>query len=127
MKKTDNDTQLKFPQKLLKPIKSFLESEIVRLKRTEKGIKRSDPFSDPGRTLENSSEEDADEQIGHFEAQVKARFVTKQIVQLRRALSLLKIGKYGICESCGKMIDTDRLAIHPGVTVCIKCEKEREK
>jgi RNA polymerase-binding transcription factor DksA len=126
MPKKEEKQELKFPQKLLRPIKGFLESEIVRLKKTEKGIRNGDPFSDPSRTLENSSEEDADEQIGHFEAQVKARFVTKQIVQLRRALSLLKIGKYGICEKCGKMIDTDRLSINPGVTICIKCEKERE-
>jgi RNA polymerase-binding transcription factor DksA len=121
-----DEVQLKFPDRLLKPIKRFLESEIVRLKRTEKGIKTGDPFSDRSRTLENSTQEDSDEQVGHFEAEVKIGFVTKQIVQLRRALTMMKIGKYGICERCGKMINTDRLAINPGVTICIKCEKERE-
>jgi RNA polymerase-binding transcription factor DksA len=117
---------IKFPGKLLAPIKRFLESEIVRLKRREKDMKQSDPFMDGSRTTENSIEEDVDEQVGHFETVVKANFIKKQIIQVRKALTLLKIGKYGTCEKCGKMIDTDRLAIKPDTTVCIKCEKESE-
>jgi len=117
---------VKFPGRLLAPIKRFLEGEIIRLKRSEKSIKQADPFLDESRTLENSVEEDVDEQVGHFETVVKANFVKKQIVQVRKALTFLKIGKYGTCEKCGKMIDTDRLAVKPDTTVCIKCEKESE-
>jgi RNA polymerase-binding transcription factor DksA len=39
---------------------------------------------------------------------------------------MVKLGKYGICEKCGKMIDTDRLAINPEATTCIDCEKDKE-
>ncbi|MBP9818238.1 TraR/DksA C4-type zinc finger protein [Candidatus Shapirobacteria bacterium] len=115
------------PQRLLKPIKDFLENELVKLKKQEKKIKSADPFSDESRTTRNSPEEDLDEQIGHFDSEVKASFVKTQIVQLRKALTLMKLGKYGICQSCGKMIDTDRLAVSPEVTVCIGCEREKEK
>jgi len=108
------------------PIRIFLEREIVRLKRTKKRISKSDPFSDSTRIEENSLEEDVDEQIGHFDSQVKAKFMDKQIVQLRKALTMIKLGRYGICEKCGKMIDTDRLAAKPDATICIKCERERE-
>jgi DnaK suppressor protein len=114
------------PSNLLLPIKNFLESEIVRWKRAEKDMKKNDPFADPNRTIQNSSEEDVDEQVGHFETEVKVSFVKKQIVQLRKALTMIKIGKYGICEKCGAMIDTDRLAVKPEVTVCIKCARDRE-
>ncbi|MFA5828256.1 MAG: TraR/DksA C4-type zinc finger protein [Candidatus Shapirobacteria bacterium] len=117
---------IKFPGRLVAPIKHFLEGEIVRLKRREKDIKQSDPFMDAARSTENSIEEDVDEQVGHFETVVKANFIKKQIVQVRKALTYLRIGKYGTCEKCGKMIDTDRLAIKPEATVCIKCEKESE-
>ena len=117
---------LKFPVNLLIPIQSFLKSELVKLKKTRKGIKRADPFKDENRAGENSLEEDVDEQLGHFDAEVKANFVSKQIVQLRKALTRIKIGKYGMCEKCGKMIDTDRLAIRPETTVCINCQKESE-
>jgi DnaK suppressor protein len=121
------DKEIKFPGKLLSPIKRFLEEEIVRLKRREKQIKAADPFSNEARTAENSPEEDVDEQIGHFDAEVKVNFIKKQIVQLRKAVTRMRIGKYGICESCGKMIDTDRLAIRPDTTICINCEREAEK
>jgi len=114
------------PKNLLDPIKKFLEDEVVRWKRAEKSIKKNDPFSDEDRGNHNSSEEDLDEQVGHFEAEVKASFVKKQLVQLRKALTMIKIGKYGICEKCGKMIDTDRLAIKPEITVCIGCARDAE-
>ena len=99
----------------------------MELKKKEKSLKKNDPFSDAERTGNNSLEEDVDEQIGHFETEVKVDFVKKQIVQIRKALTRLKIGKYGICEKCGNMIDTDRLAVRPEVTICLKCEKENEE
>lgn len=117
---------LKFPNSLLVPIKKFLESEVIRWKRREKNLGSADPFNDEARLVENSSEEDVDEQLGHFESTVKVNFVKKQIVQFRRALTRLKLGKYGVCEKCGKMIDTDRLAARPESTICIDCERDSE-
>lgn len=116
----------RIPSNLLLPIKNFLESEIVKWKKAEKDMKKNDPFADPNRAIQNSNEEDVDEQVGHFETEVKVSFVKKQLVQLRKALTMIKIGKYGICEKCGAMIDTDRLAVKPEVTVCIKCARDRE-
>lgn len=106
--------------------KSFLEKELVSLKRRKKQIKNEDPFLDENRTGENSMEEDLDEQIGHFDTEIKTRFLSKQIAQLRTALTRIKIGKYGICEKCGKIIDADRLVARPETTTCIKCSKESE-
>ncbi len=119
-------TTVKFPATLLEPIRKFLKRELSRMKKTREGIKDADPFKDESRVGENSVEEDVDEQLDHFDAQVKANFVGKQIVQLRKALTMIKVGKYGICEKCGKMIDTDRLAIRPETTVCIDCERDSE-
>lgn len=124
--RNDDSQIIKFSDKLIKPIKNFLENELVRLKRQKKMIKNADPFADANRTSENSVEDDLDEQIGHFDAEVKASMVSRQMVELRKALTRIKIGKYGICENCGKMIDTDRLAVKPEATICIKCERERE-
>jgi len=126
MSQKTNPQDKEIPKSLLQPIKTFLESEIIKWKRAEKDIKKSDPFSDSNRLMQNSVEEDVDEQVGHFESEVKASFVKKQLVQLRKALTMIKVGKYGICEKCGKMIDTDRLAVKPEVTICIKCAVDRE-
>ena len=126
MKKKNKSTILSFPKKLLSPIKIFLEKELVKFKITKKQLKKNDPFFVGDRTNENSFEDDLDEQIGHFDNEIKTRFLGKQIVQFRKALTRIKIGKYGICEKCGEMIDTDRLAIKPEATDCIKCREERE-
>lgn len=117
---------ISFPNNLTKRIEKFLEGKLVELKKSEKSLKSNDPFADQTRTGNNSLEEDVDEQIGHFETEIKAKFISKQIVQIRKALTRLKIGKYGICEKCGKMIDTDRLAVDPETTICMKCAKERD-
>ena len=124
MSKKNKDT-VRFPMALLRPMKLFLEREIEKLKKRKGSVEGGDPFKDENRVLNNSLEEDVDEQLGHFESQVKAKFLTRHMVQLRKALSRLKIGKYGVCEECGKMIDTDRLAIKPEATLCIDCEKAR--
>jgi len=100
---------LKFPRNIVEPVRIFLEKEIIKLKRTK-----------------SKCEYEVGGQAEHFDSQVKVKFMDKQIVQLRKALTMIKLGKYGICERCGKMIDTDRLAVKPDSTICIKCELERE-
>lgn len=127
MKKEKKKITLSFPSRLLSPIKLFLERELITLKRRKKQLKKDDPFFNGDRTSENSLEEDLDEQIGHFDNEVKAKFLSKQIVQLRMALTRMKIGKYGICEKCGAMIDTDRLAVKPEAITCVKCSKKSEE
>lgn len=117
---------ISFPSRLTKGIEVFLEKKLLQLKRNEKSLKANDPFADEQRAGNNSMEEDLDEQIGHFDAEIKVTFIKKQIVQIRKALTRLKIGKYGICEKCGKMIDTDRLAVGPETTICMQCQQERE-
>jgi len=127
MKKNKIDgNKAKFPMKLISPIKKFLENELIKLKRNRRSLKQSDPFNDSNRTSENSLESDVDEQIGHFDTEIKVKFLAKRVAQLRKALTRIKLGKYGICEKCGKMIDTDRLAINPEATTCIDCEKDKE-
>lgn len=121
-----NDSKKRLSMGFLDKIKKFLETELVKIKRNKKELKQADPFSDSNRTSENSLESDVDEQIGHFDTEIKINFLTKRTIQLRKALTRLKLGKYGICERCGKMIDTDRLAVNPEATTCVKCEKESE-
>jgi RNA polymerase-binding transcription factor DksA len=123
---TNKKESLNLPHRLLSPIKMFLEKELVSLKKSKKQLKKEDPFMDENRVNENSLEEDVDEQIGHFENEIKVKFLQKQIVQFRTALTRIKIGKFGVCEKCGKMIDTDRLAVKPEATTCIKCSKEND-
>jgi len=52
--------------------------------------------------------------------------LTRTLIEIRKTLTRIRLGKYGTCEKCGQMIDTDRLAIKPTATACIKCEKKKK-
>lgn len=46
--------------------------------------------------------------------------------ELEDALERLEAGTYGICESCGRPIDIERLEALPQTRLCIDCARERE-
>lgn len=113
---------------LLEPIKQFLSREESKLTQRKKELEKEDPFNDTKRILDNaSSDADASEQFGHANIEGLRKEIDRKLVQVRKALTRIKIGKYGICEKCGRMIDTDRLTIFPEATTCIECEKKKEK
>lgn len=128
---TTNNTStksLKFPKNLLKPVADFLINKLAILKINKSKISTEDPFNDERRTFDNASPDtEAEEQYGHARVSAIKEELNKKMIQIKKALKMVKHGKYGICEDCGKMIDTDRLAIFPEATMCINCEKKREK
>lgn len=120
--------KLTFPASVLTPVGNFLVARLDSLKKRKKEIEKEDPFKDDSRLLNNASPDaDAEEQFGHERTSAIKREVDRKIIQTRKALSRVKIGKYGICEDCGNMIDTDRLVVYPEATLCAKCQAKREK
>jgi len=120
--------RLGFPAKILKPVAAFLSREITRLERKKKDMAKEDPFKDSRRVNDNASPDtDIAEQIGHERVQALEGQINRKLIQLKKALAMVKIGKYGVCEKCGKMIDTDRLMVMPEATICVSCEKKKEK
>jgi RNA polymerase-binding transcription factor DksA len=128
-KETRNENPaLKFPANILAPIGKFLQARLSALRRRKKEIEEEDPFKDTSRLLDNASPDtDAAEQFGHARTSAIKKALNKNILQTKKALLRTKKGKYGICEDCGKMIDTDRLAIYPEATLCASCQAKREK
>ena len=117
-----------FPRKLLSPVGEFLQERLKLLERRKKEVESEDPFLDSGRVVDNASPDtDAAEQFGHARAMAIKEQLDKKIIQTKKALARIKIGKYGICEDCGEMIDTDRLMAYPEATLCAKCQAKREK
>ena len=47
-----------------------------------------------------------------------------QVDDIDRALAQIAAGNYGICTSCGKEIDPDRLAFRPASTHCVDCKNK---
>jgi len=120
--------KISFPKNLLKPINQVLHLEEKKLSKRKEELEEQDPFKDSKRLADNaSSDADASEQFGHATIEGLKREIDRKLIQIRKALTMIKIGKYGTCEECGKMIDTDRLMVCPEATICVSCEKKKEK
>ena len=117
---------IKFPLDILKPVKDFLRREEKKLVKRKRELSEEDPFTDETRVVDNAaSDTEAAEQVGHARVSAMKKQIDKRLIQIRKALTNLKLGRYGTCEGCGKMIDTDRLMIKPEATTCISCEKKK--
>lgn len=117
-----------FPARVLEPVRSFLAREESRLLKRKDELTKEDPFADVRRLSDSAAPDtDAAEQSGHERISALRQEVDRKLIQIRKALSRIKIGKYGVCEKCGKMIDTDRLMVMPEATFCVKCERKKEK
>jgi len=125
-KKQIKTEQIRFPASVLRPVNVFLQDQLKKLDKQKKALKEEDPFSNVGRSDDNAAlDTEAEEQFGHARTSALREQIDKRRIQVRKALTRVKIGKYGICENCGKMIDTDRLMVYPEATRCVSCEKKR--
>ena len=116
-----------FPMNLIQPIGNFLAKQAKILERRIRRIEHDDPFEKIDRGSDKAApDSDVKDRDRHESLSATKEQVERKLVQIRKAMSRIKIGKYGICESCGKMIDTDRLMIYPEATVCVECERKKE-
>ncbi len=123
-----NTTPPSFPASLLSPVTNMLQGRLKNLEKRKKEISREDPFKDLNRVNDNAAPDiEADEQFGHARTSALKSEITRATIQIRKALTRIKVGKYGICEVCGNMIDTDRLMIYPEATLCSKDAAKKEK
>lgn len=119
---------VRFPAKVLKPVADFLSESLKKINIRKSKISSEDPFKDSARVHDNASPDaDAEEQFGHARVSAIKDELNKKASNIKKALKKIKKGTYGTCEDCGKLIDTDRLSIVPEATLCISCEKKREK
>ena len=49
----------------------------------------------------------------------------EQVTAINAALERLELGKYGVCDRCGRPIGEDRLAARPAARTCIDCAGSR--
>ena len=119
---------VQYPKKVVAPVAAFLQAKLKKLERRKKDVEEEDPFKNASRVDDNASPDtDAAEQFGHARTSAIKEQLDKKMIQTRKALSRVKMGKYGICEDCGKMINTDRLVVYPEATLCASCQEIREK
>lgn len=125
---TNKNSPPKYPDSVLAPVKNHLKGRLQEMEKRKKDIGKEDPFRDMDRVNDNAAPDiEADEQFGHARTTALRNEISRGIIQIRKALTRIKLGKYGICEVCGQMIDTDRLIIYPEATLCAKDAKKKEK
>jgi RNA polymerase-binding transcription factor DksA len=117
---------ISFPLKVLQPLIKYLKQEEKRLKKVGKSLDKEDPFNDTSRVDDNAVDTDVAEQTDHERVSATKMAVNRSLIAVRTTLTRIKLGKYGICEECNKMIDTDRLAIKLTAEHCIKCAAKFE-
>lgn len=113
-------------RQFIEGIKKSLMSEEKRLAREKEQLSREDPYLNPERSSARTAEfvEEASEDLGHERVEVEKGLLEKMLVDIRLALSKMKIGKYGVCENCGQWIDRARLEAFPQARYCLDCEKK---
>ena len=117
-----------FPMRVLEPVRDYLLQERVKLRKTAKSLDKEDPYKDPRRVDDNAAiDTDVAEHADHDRVEAVRQEVRKSLINIRKALTRIKLGRYGLCENCGRMINTDRLAIKPTADYCMACEQKVEK
>ncbi len=117
----------RIPRIPLDRFKKQLRHEERKLEQQQQRLTKEDPLLEPGRTESNTElVAEAEEEIGHRRFDAVREAVVGRASQVKKALSRMKKGKYGVCESCGKPIDPARLKIDPSVTLCLDCQEKKE-
>lgn len=70
-------------------------------------------------------EEEADEAEEFGTWMGLKRVLGRQLTRVRLALSKMNIGTYGVCESCGKEIEPELLAVNPESSYCKSCKQKK--
>lgn len=119
---------MKFPQQVLDDIRKHLITEKAKIEATLLSLKSQDPFSDPDRLNDNAaSDTEAKEESSHERMEALERELRTHLSEIDAALLRVANFTYGKCQSCGQMIDTDRLAVKPAAIYCMDCERKNEK
>jgi len=97
-------------------IKRKLETRLRELAARAENI--DDDLSEPA---DDDWEEQAVESAGDEVLEEVGELALGEIAQIKRALSRIEVGKYGVCIKCGRPIARARLEALPHATSCVKC------
>jgi DnaK suppressor protein len=71
--------------------------------------------------------DDATEVIENAKSHALRQNLQRLLGQVNDALGKFNKGTYGLCEVCGESIDRARLKALPYATLCLRCQRQRER
>jgi len=114
---------------IMKPTASRAKIDIEKLE-----LARNDVLEDMEHLrvdLRNMAEPSADEaDLDAYEREKTLALIQtleRKLDSINHALHMARNGTYGICESCGERIDPARLEILPEATLCLDCQRKKER
>ncbi len=110
------------PQKI-QEFTERLEEDRVRLFEEYERLEKPDDF---GHDVEDNSEEQ--EEAESLSSNLAAgQTIKERINEIDAALNKMRMGKYGVCEKCGKEISEGELDIVPESRLCESCKASADK
>src|SRR3972149_6065152 len=86
-----------YPAAVLAPVRDYLSGKLFGLERRQTELVKEDPFADKARLLDNAAADaDAAERVGHMQVSAVKQTIDRSIIQVRKALTQIKIGRYGM-------------------------------
>lgn len=115
-------------KKLLEQFKTKLLAEKIDLESQLGGIGNRNPgvagnweANTKGMEVDSADENEVADKLEELEENTGiVSQLDKQLVEVIAALERIDKGTYGICETCGKPIEEDRLLANPSARVSIK-------
>lgn len=72
-------------------------------------------------------EEEANEAVEFEKRLILEKRLTDSLVEVNRAIEKYEAGSYGICDRCGKAIESARLEALPQASLCLDCKAHQAK
>lgn len=73
-----------------------------------------------------SDDENANEVADFVDSVSLSKSLENSLKEIETALEKIRKGQYGLCESCGKKIERQRLTILPTARYCLVCKKKKK-
>ena len=113
----------------IKEFTGLISDELARVRKEyDDSVAILDELKNAGQ--DSAGDDPADAGAKTFEREQEMSIANNRrdlISQMERAMSRIKAGTYGVCESCGQMIPKARLQAYPQATLCVACKAREER
>ena len=106
------------------PLLLALKEEHSRLKEE---IQKQEVLTQDHPTSGNHMADDASEVFEQTKNLALKYHLEKMLEQVELAMRRIEKGTYGFCESCGGLINPDRLQAMPSATLCLRCASAAQR
>lgn len=105
--------------------KKLLEEELGSLGKLDRtGEWEAEPENEMNKQEVQDEGDMADRSEDFEERSSELNLLETRLEDINKALEKIKTNKYGICESCNKKIEEDRIEANPAAYLCKSCIKK---